>query len=314
MKRLVKIFAVVSVFASLVACQKYADYNLVPFTSLDTDGMKVSENADGVTVSLPVHLYNASEGCSVAYDIVDITAKQGLDYTVVDGSGVLNFNAGETSKDITFRIVGQPGTYTGNTKFNVVLKSATNDVTLGSINTCTVTIADLDHPLTALFGTYEYKSYQLYTDGSLGYYKWSTMTISPDEEETFKVWLDKVFLIQLLYPTYLAGDGGKLYANVTPDMKTITIPVPQDFYTNGENLFGEEGEWYVFKCDGLDFTTKSGVITFTLQDDGSYVSYDDFGLNTYEYQETAPGDWYYYGMNALPSLDPTKPTRFIKID
>lgn len=310
MKKSVKIFALVSVFASLVACQKYADYSWVPYASLDTESMKVSETEGGVIVSLPVHVYNAPEGCSVAYDITDISAQQGLDYTVVDGTGVLNFAAGETSKDLQFNIVGQPGVYTGDTKFKVSLKSATNEVTIGSINACTISIADKDHPLTSLFGTYEYHSMQLDDETEeFAYYGWKTLTLSQVEGEAYKVWIDKLFVLQLWYPSYLPNNGGGCYANVSKDLKTISIPVPQDFHTSGVNLFGEPDEWYIWKCDQLSFSTEEGEIVFTLDDQGRYVTTDDFGLNTEAYID----DLFYYGMNALSSLDPSKPTYFKKL-
>lgn len=310
MKKLYNVIAVAAAFASLVACQKYADYYQVPFASLDKASMKVTEDASGVVVSLPVHVYHAAEGCSVAYEVVDGTAKQGLDYTVVDGTGVLNFAAGEETKEIKFNIVGQPGTYTGNTKFTVTLKSATNEVTLGSIDVCTITIADTDHPLTALFGTYEYHAYQLNDETEqLSYYGWKSMTISPYDGDPTRVWIDKLFVLQLWYPSYLPNGGGKCYAVVSDDMKTISIPVPQDFNTNGVNLFSYDAEWYIFKCNGDTFSDAESNIVFTLQEDGSYVTTDDFGLNTME--DFADG-MFYYGMNSYSNEG--KPTYFKKID
>lgn len=308
MKTIIKLFSAVAALSALVSCSIKEDYNNVAFASVDYDSKKVEETTDGTTVTLPVHVYNVNSDCTVAYDVVDITAKQGVDYTV-SGNGVLNFPAGTEVQNIEINIKGQPGLYTGDTKFQIVLKSATNNVTIGSYNSCTFAIVDKDHPLISLFGTYTYKSLQLDKDThSPTYFGWTTMNISQYEGDPTKVWIDKLFVLQLWYGSYLTPGVGKCYANVSSDLKTISIPVPQNFNTSPVDLFGVPGDFWIYKCDFLTFSTAESEIVFTLQEDGSYKTEDDFGLNV----PGMTGDWFYYGLNAFATYDPSKPTYFKK--
>lgn len=304
MKKIFKIFAVVSVFAGLVSCVKYADYKTVPFASVDVSSAKITEPAVGepaVTYKLPVHVYNATSDCAVSYEIKDITAKQGVDYTIIGGTGVLNFAKGVDTQEIEFSISGQPGTFTGDVNFQVILKEATNNVTLGSINTARITIADKDHPLVSLFGDYKFTSVQLDDETEqLTKYSW-TMTMSQYEGNPYRIWINKVIVLQSWYASYLPNGGGKVYAEVSEDLKTISIPVPQDFNTSGVNLFGVPDEFFFYRCNQLDFQVEQTPIVFTLQEDGSYATSDDYGVNI----ESGLSDWFYYGMNAFSSVSPT---------
>jgi len=144
MKNIVKACAILAALASLAACNKYADYTTAPFVSLDTRSATIAESDPATTWTLPVHVYNVSGSTTVSYTVEPITAKEGVDYTVSDASGVLTFPEGTDTQNITFSISGQPGVYTGSVRFRVVLNSATNDVQLGASKVCTVTISDKD--------------------------------------------------------------------------------------------------------------------------------------------------------------------------
>lgn len=307
MKKIVKFIAVASLLVASSSCLKYADYNWVPFTTFDQTSFKVEESATATSLSVPVKVYNAKGGTTVSYDIVEKGAKQGVDYTI-NGSGTLTFAEGVETQNIEFTIMGQPGTYTGDVSFQIVLKGGTDDVTNGARKTCTVTIVDTDHPLLALFGDYTMKSLQLDEDGQLQYYSW-TMSINPYDGDPTKVWLDKLFILQSWYGSYLSDGGGKCYANVSSDMSKISIPVPQDFNTNGQNLFGEDFPFWIYKTDMLDFSTEETEIVFLRQDDGSYVAQSDFGVNSPNYDLS---DWLYYGLNAFTTISPDAPTYFKK--
>lgn len=144
MKNIVKAFAVLAGVAALSACNKYAEYNWTPFVSLDVRSATISESDPATAWTLPVHIYNHDGACTVTYTVEAISAKEGVDYTLADASGVLSFPAGTDTQNIVVNISGQPGVYTGNVKFAVKLQSASDDVTLGVTNTCTVTVVDKD--------------------------------------------------------------------------------------------------------------------------------------------------------------------------
>ncbi len=311
MKKTIRIFAVMAAVASLAACSRYADYETFPYASLDIRSATIEESSPATTWTLPVHVYNHSGDCTVSYSVEPLEAKEGVDFTMADASGVLNFPAGTDTQNITVSITGQPGTFTGNVRFRIKLASATNDVNLGSLSTCTVTIKDLDHPLSALFGEYTFSSV-FNTSSGFGYGSWD-MTISQYEGNTSRIWIDKVTIFQApdYYGSYLPE--GDVYGIVSSDMKTITIPVPQEMKSTAADAFGVDEPFTLYKYAGntidSDFETADGVITFTLQEDGSWRTLDSYGLATPGYVGEG---WFWYYMNCLGSFNANYPTKFVK--
>jgi hypothetical protein len=219
MKNIFKAIAVLAGVAGLAACTKYAEYETAPFASLDFRSATVEESKTAATFTLPVHVYNYDGACSVTYTVDAGTAKEGVDYSLVDASGVLNFAEGTDTQNITISVTGQPGVYTGNLKFTVTLKSASNDVQIGAIKTCTVTVKDLDHPLSAILGEYD-------ADGTCVFGRevvWP-LTFSADEENDHKVWIKNI--VGFVYYNDLDWDLS-VYGIVSDDLKTITIPYLQ---------------------------------------------------------------------------------------
>ncbi len=326
MKKIFKIFAAVSVLAGLVSCVKYADYKTEPFASLDVASAKVTEpaiDASAVTYKLPVHVYNATSDCSVSYEIKDVTAKQGVDYTIVNGTGVLNFPKGVETQEIEFSVSGQPGTFTGDVNFQVILKEATNNVALGAISTAKITIADKDHPLVSLFGNYQMQSVDVSSSGSYIIAKWET---------EIKEYPGDVTRVILTNPTYLQtayafpGDLS-IYGVVNEDMTKITFPLPQDTkvpYTdffNPSPELGGAGEVFTFVgWDGPNLSGKYATledynVEFNLQEDGTWVTANAYVLNTRTYVNGSQGDWLYYYMNCLAGFNPASyPTSLTKLD
>lgn len=172
MKNIVKAFAVLAGISALAACNKYAEYNWTPFVSLDFRSATVAESDPATAWTLPVHLYNHDGACTVTYTVEAVSAKEGVDYTLADASGVLSFPAGTDTQNIVINISGQPGVYTGATKFVVTLQSASDDVVLGDTKSCTVTISDKDIKVDWAYLTGVWKA-QDYDDGQAdgGQYK-----------------------------------------------------------------------------------------------------------------------------------------------
>lgn len=219
MKNIFKAIAVLAGVAGLAACTKYAEYETAPFASLDFRSATVEESKTAATFTLPVHVYNYDGACSVTYTVDAGTAKEGVDYSLVDASGVLNFAEGTDTQNITISVTGQPGVYTGNLKFTVTLKSASNDVQIGAIKTCTVTVKDLDHPLSAILGEYDADGTDVFGRGIV----WP-LTFSADEENDHKVWIKNI--VGFVYYNDLDWDLS-VYGIVSDDLKTITIPYLQ---------------------------------------------------------------------------------------
>ena len=122
------------------------------FVAFDKAAVSVKE--EGKTVVIPVTLASLKGvSTSVSYEAVDGTAKNGVDYKLADETGILTFTPEARTQYITVNIIERDGVFTGDIKFSLKFKS-TGDVAEGAENSCTITILDHDHPLSALLGTY----------------------------------------------------------------------------------------------------------------------------------------------------------------
>lgn len=321
MKKFFKYFAGIAAAAALFACSPYEDYTTASYVVIDASALEVPEGPYKVAgadtlIAIPVWLHNNKTGCTVTYTVTDNTATVGTDYTLVDNSGTITFDPGKDSTAIEIKVTGQPGVFTQNVDFTVTLASATNEVPIGAINTCKVTIKDFDHPLTKLFGTYTMYQINLSTTPAYAYAKFP-ITISQYAGDPTKVWISDIIYFTYTYASYLTASPA-VYADVSSDMKTITIPVPQTTKAHGDDMFNEmkEDDFFTLYAvsgtnpDKLEWDTKEGKITFTLQEDGSYLTNDSFALNVPSF--VAKPDWLYYWMFALSSYNSDYPTRFVK--
>jgi len=320
MKNILKYFAGIAAAAALFACSPYEDYTTTAFVVLDANTIEIPEGpytaGTDTLISIPVHIQNHKDACTVAYTVTDVDATAGTDYTLVDNSGVLNFAAGVETQEIEIKISGQPGLFTGNLSFIIALTSATNDVVVAATNECEVVIKDLDHPLSALFGTWNIDAVNLGTSGSYGYYT-HPIVISAYAGDATKVWIDHITLFTYNYASYLTTSPA-VYANVSSDLKTISIPVPQTTKAHSSDMFNgvKEDDFFTLYAftgtnpDALEWDKKPGNITFTLQADGSYTTADSYGLNIPSF--VAKPDWLYYYMFAFTSFNAAYPTVIYK--
>ena len=306
MKNIVKAIAVLAGIASLAACAKYAEYKTVPFVSFDVRSVSVEEADPAVEVKIPVHVYNVSGPCTVTYAVEAVSAQEGVDYSLANASGILSFPEGVDTQEISVLVSGQPGVYTGSTQFKVNLVSATADVTLGSINTCTVTIGDKDHPLANLFGTYKMSGVTFTEDEELDYLTWD-MQISPVDGTADMVWINHITPFTIAYAKYVGDLPVK--ATVSADMKTITVKYPQD--TGSEaSAFDLDENFFFYGHQGTSgsYIASNGSVTFTQGANGSWKTTDSFGFSTPS--ATEDGIFYYFAVVFSHFSD--APTTFVK--
>lgn len=316
MKTINRIFALIAGVAALASCAKYGTYTTTPYVALDAVSYSVAESVNGTELVIPVHLYNHAGACTVTYTVTEVSAQNGVDFTPLDNSGVLNFAAGTDSLAIKFNVTGQPGTFTGNLAFRVKLESATNDVRIGASSACTVTVADLDHPLTDLFGTYTYSAVTLNTSGNFVYASFD-ITISAYEGNPYRVWID--YITPWQHPNYYGAycknsdEIPGVYAEVAQDMSTITIPTPQSLADLITSAFGgvpdEHYTVYTYDDPNDIFIASPDTIVFNRQEDGSYITTANYGLSIPS--EYMYGLFYYY-MNVWGDFNPNYPARFVK--
>lgn len=293
----------------MASCSKVSEYNRVPFVTLNTASATIEESDPATTWFLPVTVNNHAKPCTVTYTVEPVTATANLDYTVVDASGVLEFTGNE-SKNIAISISGQVGKYTGNVAFRVKLVSATDGVELGSISTCNVTIKDLDHPLSALFGEYTMQGVTYDSDkGSYVYPSW-TLTISPVEGSTTKVTIKDLTPFCIYYSNYIGTQN--LIGTVSADKKTISIASLQK--TGDASAFGYSGDPFTFYLHGGaggQYITDAGSVTFKQDAAGRWVTTDSYGVSHPDDIPDYPAMFYEYTV-VYSNLSASYPTYFVK--
>lgn len=265
MKNIYKLISGLAILSVAASC----DLNKTPvfddadaFAAFDISSIGVNEDAG--TVTIPVTIASVDPvATTVSYITEDGTAKAGTNYSLVDESAVITFDGKSRTQNIVININNLSGTRTGDLSFSVRLVSA-GTLKVGGDNTCTVTISDLDHPLSSILGTYTCTA----NDIGLGEYEWE-MTLTKDESDETVVWMD--------YIVPLAAQNGldaHVYGNVSSDLKTITIPSGQ-----GTNISssGEQLIFYNFLYDGGYYTVNDSVV-MTSETDGVFTTDDGMCL------------------------------------
>ena len=111
-----------------------------PVIQFDPATYNVDENAGSVTITA-TRTNDAVDPVTVDYTTNDGTAKDGTNYVAT--SGTLTFNQGELSK--TFDVsVTDDGLYGPDTQFTATLSNPTGDATIGTADTATVTVNNVD--------------------------------------------------------------------------------------------------------------------------------------------------------------------------
>ena len=142
------------------------------------------------------------------------------------------------------------------------------------------------------------------------------MTISAYEGNAYRCWLSNINYFCSAYASDLDGKC-QVYAEVSKDLKTITIPVPQTIETTGANAFGDTNHFVYYYFNGKNksgtISTDPGEIVFTLQDDGSYMTTDPYSMSNAEDVAAYGGSFYWYYMTVFSQFNSTSyPTKFTK--
>lgn len=263
-----KIFYYIGIIALGLAAASCDDFNASPefddanaFVELGKTSISIAE--DGGIISIPVTLASVS-GISdnVSYAAVEGTAKEGVDFELVDGSAMLKFDAENRTQNIQIKIIERAGEYTGDLKFAVELKSA-GTVDLGMNTVCSVSIADNDHPLASILGTYAAQSLNYASSPQ----NW-TLHFEKDPDDVTIVHIDAITPGCLDFSSW--GDWS-VTGSVSEDLKTITLGAGQ---TCGAIYDGSAGK----ESDHMQLITW---------EDGIYVYDTEDVILT----QTAPGVW-----------------------
>ncbi len=273
MKNILKYIAGAVAVAALAGC----DLNPLPtfdeadsFVAFDKSAVSVNEDAGTVTIPLTIASIDPVK-TNISYELVDGTAKVGDNYEISDESAVLVFDGESRTGSIVVNVKNHEGVFTGDLSFTVKLVSATG-LKLGASSECTVTINDLDHPLSAILGSYKATA----EDKGKGACEW-TLTLSKDEEDVSLVWIDYICPLAASNPSM----KWSVYGIVSDDMSTITIPCGQkpgaEYDTDDPFTFIE------YNYDNGHYVSTSGNVTMTSTAPGVFTTEDGMGFMSTDY-------------------------------
>lgn len=261
-----KIVFFLSVAALSVAAASCSNLNTEPsfddknaFVEFD-EGSKIVNESDG-EISIPVTLCSL-KGIEdvVSYEVKNGTAMAGVDFELVDGKAILNFDSSNRSQDVKIKVIEHKGVYTGDLNFTIIIKSAGTSG-IGMIKKCAVTIQDNDHPLANILGKYT----AVAADYQGSPISW-TATLSKDPDDPTIVHIDALCPFCLDYASW--GDWS-VVGSVNEEKTEITVADNQ-----------ATKAWYQTKGDFLTFCTLTDDLNyyleedlvFTLQADGTWTT------------------------------------------
>lgn len=230
------------------------------FVAFDKTSLTLSEGSEDV-LRIPVTLASvAGLEETIKFEVKEPekkAAKQGVNFELLTKSGTLSFNAENRTRYIEVKAIPD-GEYTGDLQFSVVIYG-TESIKAGSENTCTVTVADSDHPLGFMLGEYTATGVN-YWDGPCTW----TMAFFKDADDDHKVWIDNLF-----QNDSFAGADTRYYGIVNEDLTSLNIPFGQESeykYSNGNpiTLLGFDGK------NGYE----TGSVDVAIVRDGDKVSLD----------------------------------------
>ncbi len=273
MKKIYTILTGVALVAALASCSRKEEFKTVPYARLG--GTEYTINENGGLLRIPVSVYDNDGGVgSVTFVVKDGTAVEGKDFTVEPASGVFNFN-GNGTQYIEITIIERAGEFTGNMDFSASLTGVTGDLTLSPVTDCDITIADLDHPLADILGTYTAKGYG-YNFGDFSY----TLHLTNDPKDVTLVWCDWIMPFWYDYRSY---GNGAVVGKVSEDHSTITFKSGQ--VTTFDVGYGNQKLYSGYYKDGYEVTDDD--IVFTKVSEGVYetengiVALDDYVWPSY---------------------------------
>ena len=190
-------------------------------------------------------------------------AVAGKNFELVTTTGTLSFDAEHRTQYVEFKTV-MDGEYTGDLSFTITL-NATEGVAVGTEKVCTVTLNDVDHPLSFMLGDYTMTGVAYKATSATSW----TMTILKDAKDDSKVWFDNLF-----GAASWAGEDARYYGVVTattdPNVYTLNIPFGQETEykysgTTPVTLLGLDSE-----LEGYD----TGSVNVTVTVNGDKVTLD----------------------------------------
>lgn len=230
------------------------------------DNAKMSANEDAGNIEIPVTLASvAGISTTISCVVTDGTAKKGIDYQL-EGDGTLTFDSQNRTQNLKIKIIPRKGIFTKDLDFTVSF-SNTGSVNSGAANACVITIKDLDHPLTPILGVFAASGVHPVN----GAVNWE-MELRKDPTDVSKVWFYNIANLG-----GWVGDDIMYYGIVSPDLKTITIPIGQESeykYSNGNPVT-------LFGIDAESNSIEEGNIIVNVEEGGNKLKFIESGTWCY---------------------------------
>lgn len=277
MKTIFKVLVGAAVATLLASCSHKQDFYTDSYARLGGTSYEIPEDA-GIC-RIPVNSYNCSgKTGTVTFVVTDGTAVQGVDYNIEPASGVINIDGNGTAF-IDVLPIAHLGELTGDLEFSITLTGSTG-IDLGASAVADVKIKDTDHPLTDMFGTYYMSAITYDRDiPGLKRYAWNFI-MSPYDGDVTRVWLSNICVMTA---RWYAGYTGAcpVYAVVSDDHKTITIPLPQET-TGSLSAWGLSGHAWAYAHEGTTggYIDSNSQVVFTWDETNKvYITSDSFGIS-----------------------------------
>lgn len=238
------------------------------FVAFNNTSVNIDEDSAD-TLRIPVTLASvAGLNEKISYVVKDSTAKQGVNFTLVDASATITFSEKERVQYIEV-VPKYDGVYTGDLVFTITL-NASDNVSLGNSSMCTVKVNDIDHPLTPILGAYTMTATSFFDGPASG-----TVYIMKDDDDDHMVWIRGL---------YFSATGNTrtdfdVYGNVNDDLSQLVVPF---------------GQTMVYKQSGQDVYSSGLTAEGSIVDSGSVTATIDLTTGTINFGTTY-GFVLYYG-------------------
>ena len=274
MKRIFNIISVAALVLFAASCDRKVEFQHESFASFRAVNFNVNE--DGGSVVIPVMMINPTgTDTQISVAVTSDSAVEGTDFEVVTpANGILNFPAGTDSLAVEIAISKDfIGEFTGPKEFSLKIASVTEGVSVGNFDTASVTIQDLDHPLSAFFGTWTGKTFE---EIYMGVNVTMSFKIAADPKDIKKLVIETTDqmmanVVGYTTPVILTADA-EYKADGTG---TIVIP-------NGQatGFTYDYGPWFYMGFDAASFEDAAGYenIVMKLNADGTMTVPNGFGI------------------------------------
>jgi hypothetical protein len=223
------------------------------FISFDNTSLSAPEESGSIRIPVTLSSLAGLSG-TVTFEVdATSTAQAGVNYTVKNSSSTLTFTKESPTQYIDVELIDND-IFTGDKVVAFTLTGAS--INLGANATARLVIADNEHPLLFILGTYEGKDVPTYR-GAMTY----EITVEKDDEDISKVWISGLEP----YMASAAGAIGPFSGVVNEERTEIRVTTGQETGYSGVTLEGlDDPDWQI-----SDFLPTGATFAVEIHDDGA---------------------------------------------